>query len=171
MATEIERKFLVTDISCIQGLKGTPITQAYVANGSLLVRVRQVGDCAFLTLKGPKKGFSCDEWEYKIPLSDAMAMFEKYGKKERYISKTRYLIPAGEHTFEVDVFEGQLQGLVVAEIEMSNENADIELPTWLGPEVSLDHTFANSTLACLDAQGISSLFNLVECYFLMALPN
>lgn len=146
MAKEIERKFLVRDISCIRGLTGIPITQAYVANGGLLVRVRRAGENAFLTLKGPTQGISRDEFEYPIPLVDALAMLEDYGTGGK-LSKTRYLVPAGEHTFEVDVFDGPLEGLVIAEVEIESEDVVVNLPGWLGPEVSDDHYFANSNLA------------------------
>lgn len=146
MAKEIERKFLVRDIACIRGLTGTPITQGYVASGALLVRVRRAGEKAFLTLKGPTEGISRDEWEYPIPLADALAMLDDYGTGGK-LSKTRYLVPSGEHTFEVDVFDGPLEGLVIAEVEIESENVVVTLPEWLGPEVSSDHFFANSNLA------------------------
>lgn len=146
MAKEIERKFLVQDLSIIAGIVGTPITQGYVASGGLLVRARRAGDKAFLTLKGPRVGLSCDEFEYPIPVADALAMLESYSTGG-VLSKTRYNVPVGPHTFEVDVFEGGLAGLVVAEVELSDEAEAVELPAWLGREVSHDMAYTNINLA------------------------
>lgn len=145
MAKEIERKFLVQDLSIIAGIVGTPITQGYVAEGGLLVRVRRAGDKAFLTLKGPRVGLSCGEWEYPIPLDEALEMLEY--STGGMLSKTRYNVPVGPHTFEVDVFEGGLAGLVVAEVELSDEAEAVELPAWLGREVSYDMAYTNINLA------------------------
>lgn len=152
MPKEIERKFLVQDLSVLNGLVGTPITQGYVASGGLLVRARRAGDQAFLTLKGPRVGLSCDEFEYPIPVADALAMLESYSTGGA-LSKTRYLVPVGAHTFEVDVFEGGLSGLVVAEVELSDETEAVELPTWLGREVSHDMAYTNFNLANVVATG------------------
>jgi adenylate cyclase len=152
MAKEIERKFLVSDLSIIKGLTGVPMTQGYVAAGGLLVRARRAGDQAFLTLKGPRRGITCDEFEYEIPVADAIAMLKDYSTGGS-LSKTRYQVPVGVHTFEVDVFEGPLAGLVVAEVEMADENEAVELPAWLGREVSLDLAYTNFSLANLVARG------------------
>lgn len=150
MAKEIERKFLVQDLSIITGLVGTPITQGYIASGGLpgglLVRARRAGDKAFLTLKGPRVGLSCDEFEYPIPVADALAMLTAYSITG-VLSKTRYNVPVGLHTFEVDVFEGELAGLVVAEVELTDEAEAVELPAWLGREVSHDMAYTNINLA------------------------
>lgn len=152
MAKEIERKFLVSDLSVLTGLVGTPIAQGYVANGGLLVRVRRAGDKAFLTLKGPREGLSCDEWEYPIPVEDAIEQLAKYSTGGS-VSKVRYLVPVGSHTFEVDVFEGPLAGLVVAEVEMADENEEVALPAWLGREVSTDMAYTNVNLAKVGSGG------------------
>jgi adenylate cyclase len=164
MGKEIERKFLVHDTSIIKGITGTPIIQAYVAKGGLLVRVRRAGEAAFLTLKGPTQGISRDEFEYQIPLEDALAMLEGYGTGGK-LSKTRYLVPVGGHTFEVDVFEGPLEGLVIAEVELESENVEVSLPNWLGPEVSADHYFANSNLANQGDGDRSAMLARVEQHF------
>jgi CYTH domain-containing protein len=152
MAKEIERKFLVSDLSVLEGLVGTPIAQGYVANGGLLVRVRRAGEKAFVTLKGPREGLSCDEWEYSIPVDEAVDMLNRYSTGGK-VSKTRYLVPVGDHTFEVDVFEGPLAGLVVAEVEMADENEAVTLPAWLGREVSTDMAYTNVNLAKVGSDG------------------
>lgn len=152
MAKEIERKFLVSDLSVLNGIVGTPIAQGYVAHGGLLVRIRRAGDNAFITLKGPREGLSCDEWEYSIPLEDAVEMLDKHSAGGS-VRKTRYLVPVGAHTFEVDVFEGPLAGLVVAEVEMASETEEVLLPTWLGREVSTDMAYTNVDLAKVGVAG------------------
>lgn len=150
MPKEIERKFLVPDHSMIPLHDRTDIMQGYVASsgpdGGLLVRVRRAGDQAFLTLKGPRAGIACDEWEYPIPVDDAVAMLAAYNVSG-VIEKTRYRIPVGAHVFELDVFKGGLAGLVIAEVELSDEAEHVELPAWLGREVSHDLAYTNVNLA------------------------
>lgn len=148
MAAEIERKFLVSDISVLKGRQGVAMAQGYVAHGPLTTRVRQAGGRAFLTLKGPRQGIYCDEFEYEIPFLDALAMLENYSMGN-VVRKTRYRVPVGLHTFEVDVFEGFLAGLVTAEVELTHAAEEVELPAWLGREVSCDSAYANSNLAQL----------------------
>lgn len=149
MAKEIERKFLVTDLSVLDGCKGFSIVQGYLAKDALSVRVRTFGNKAFLTLKGPTAGLSRDEFEYQIPLEDALAMLECYCNS-RLIRKKRYLIPHLDHVFEVDVFEGKLAGLVVAEVELDHEDQVVDLPPWIGMEVTGDTRFGNYSLAQMD---------------------
>lgn len=147
MPQEIERKFLVKDLSVLTGVVGTKLAQGYVSRGGLLVRVRRAGDQAFLTLKGPRKTgeLGCGEWEYPIPTVDADQLLEH--APAPLIVKTRYEIPVGRHTFEVDVFEGDLAGLVVAEVELASEDEAVELPAWLGREVSHDIEYTNANLS------------------------
>lgn len=145
MAQEIERKFLVRDPSIIQSVIGIPITQGYICKQGMTVRVRRAGDHAFLTLKGPQKGITKDEFEYAIPVADAMALMDY--ATGGFVSKVRYLVPHGGHTFEVDVFQGPLAGLVLAEVELDSEDSYVDLPNWLGREVSSDMAYANSNLA------------------------
>lgn len=152
MAKEIERKFLVSDLSALRGLTGTPIAQGYVAEGGLLVRVRRAGKKAFLTLKGPRTGLSCEEWEYEIPVDDAIEMLKEHSTGG-VLYKTRYLFPADKHTLEVDVFEGPLAGLVIAEVELANEYESVMLPDWLGREVSTDMAYTNVNLAKVGTAG------------------
>ena len=130
MAIEIERKFLVRDIRFLQDAQGENIVQGYVAKeqGAMSTRVRIRADRAFLTIKGPRAGITRDEFEYPIPIADAVRMLSAYCN-DRIVRKTRYLVHFHTQTFEVDVFEGKHAGLVVAEIELPHEGAPIVLPT------------------------------------------
>lgn len=140
---------------------GIPLSDAaeiqdYHAQGSLVVRVRQLDDKGFLTMKGPSVGASCPEWEYEIPLSHAIEMLEKYTAGST-LSKTRYRIPAGAHEFEVDVFHGKLEGLVVAEVELRSENDVVVLPEWIRAEVTSDFRYKNTSLIAATESAISEL--------------
>lgn len=146
MAKEIERKFLVADTAILQGRQGEPVVQGYLSNGGVTVRVRRIGGRGFLTVKGPSRGITRDEFEYEIPAADADLMLELYCAPRRIV-KTRYRIPHGGLEFEVDVFDGHLRGLVIAEVELPRENQPLELPAWIGPEVSLDPRYYNASLA------------------------
>lgn len=144
---EIERKFLV-DVSRLDWIKEFPskaIKQAYIQNEiERSVRVRTKGDKAFLTIKSGKNALNRDEFEYEIPVSDALEMFERLELK--VLSKIRYLVPFENHTWEVDVFEGKLEGLVVAEIELSSEDELFKKPDWILNEVTEDTSYLNANL-------------------------
>ncbi len=143
MAKEIERKFLVRAgwREAVDG-PGTEMRQAYLSvDPRATVRVRVAGEQAWLTVKGLTKGISRDEWEYQIPVAEAEAMIDRCGTAS--LSKTRYR--AGR--WEIDDFHGKLQGLVVAEIELMSPDENIELPAWIGAEVSGDPRYYNSALA------------------------
>ena len=148
MAKEIERKFLLAtpDLSFLKPYAGTTIIQGYLHESGMTSRVRIAGDAAFLTLKGKAEGLVRDEWEFPIPRADAeeILMKQAIGK---LIYKTRYAIPAGAHTWEVDVFEGDLKGLVVAEIELVQADDVFDMPSWVGTEVSHDKAYTNKNLA------------------------
>ncbi|AWI74152.1 adenylate cyclase [Parazoarcus communis] len=148
MAIEIERKFLVRDIRFLQDAQGENIVQGYVAKeqGAMSTRVRIRADRAFLTIKGPRTGITRDEFEYPIPIADAVRMLSAYCN-DRIVRKTRYLVHFHTQTFEVDVFEGKHAGLVVAEIELPHEGAPIVLPHWIDREVTSDPRFGNFRLA------------------------
>ena len=148
MALEIERKFLVRDISFLMGARGESIVQGYVAkeSGAMSTRVRIRAEQASLTVKGPRTGITRDEFEYSIPLADAVRMLSAYCC-DRIVRKTRYLIPFKPQTFQVDVFEGNHAGLVVAEIELPHEGTPVILPHWIDKEVTSDPRFGNFTLA------------------------
>jgi adenylate cyclase len=147
MATEIERKFLVKGEFRHLAVKEIDITQAYISvEKNKTIRIRISGNEAFLTIKSQIAGqsFARNEWEFKIPLSDAKEMTKIClpGK----IVKTRYLIPFGKHTWEVDDFHDKNEGLVIAEIELGSENEEFVKPDWLGKEVTGDSRYFNSNL-------------------------
>lgn len=150
MATEIERKFLVADLSVLSGLKGVAVVQGYLAKESVSVRVRTLDDQAFLTLKGPFVGIARDEYEYPIPVGDAHEMLTRYCQG-CIVRKTRFYVPHASHVFEVDVYSGRLRGLVLAEVELAAEHQPVSIPDWLGPEVTGDPRFGNRSLALMDA--------------------
>lgn len=146
MPKEIERKYLVKDSHFLEGLKGKSIVQGYMADTPLTTRVRIKEDKAFLTLKGPTTGMSRDEFEYAIPLEDAQAMLSNYCGN-RVVEKVRYEVVVGAHTWEVDVFSGAHEGLVVAEVELSDEDESFVRPSWIGEEITFDGRFTNAYLS------------------------
>lgn len=144
MAEEIERKFLVRGSDWRQ-VKGEIFRQGYLSSAKeRTVRVRVAGDKGFLTIKGPSSGLSRAEYEYEIPLADASAMLALC--EQPLIEKTRYKIPFGDHTWEVDEFHGLNEGLVVAEVELRSADEEPARPDWVGEEVSHDHRYSNSNL-------------------------
>lgn len=144
MATERERKFLVVSDGWKAGAVGTRYRQGYLSFQPA-VRVRIAGDQGYLTIKGPLQGMSRPEFEYPIPLEDALLLLETLCHKP-LIEKTRYRVPYGGHTWEVDVFEGENRGLVVAELELPSEQPPARWPDWVGEEVSDDPRYANASL-------------------------
>lgn len=151
MAKEIERKFLVTQFRFLEGLAGERIVQGYVAKeaGAMTTRVRIRANEAFITLKGPNIGLVRDEYEYAIPLSDAEEILARYCQG-RVVCKTRYVVEHDAMTYEVDIFAGRHAGLVVAEVEMVAEDQALNLPEWIGQEVTNDPRFGNYALANTD---------------------
>lgn len=144
--TEIERKFLVTDLGWKRHSQGRRYRQAYLSTDSQrVVRVRVVDDDAWLTIKGQTSGISRLEFEYAIPVKDAEVMLQSLCHQP-IIDKTRYLFKHGDHTWEIDEFHGANEGLVVAEIELDSEDEHFERPGWLGKEVSGDSRYFNSSL-------------------------
>ena len=148
MAQEIEKKFLVTSDSFKKAaFKEIRITQGYLsAVPERTVRIRIKGKSGFITIKGigNDSGASRYEWEKEIPLTEAEELLKIC--EPGVIDKTRYEVKAGDHTFEVDEFYGENQGLVVAEIELKNEDDHFEKPTWLGEEVTGDAKYYNAML-------------------------
>ncbi|RHJ93444.1 CYTH domain-containing protein [Parabacteroides bouchesdurhonensis] len=147
MATEIERKFLVAGDFSKEIYSSQRIVQGYICSlPGRTVRVRIRGEEGFLTIKGAsdEKGLSRYEFEQKIPLKDAEQLLTLC--EPGVIDKIRHLIKAGEHTWEVDVFHGANEGLVIAEIELTSEDEPFEKPAWLGQEVSGDRRYYNSML-------------------------
>lgn len=147
MANEIERKFLVVGEFKHLAHKETRITQGYLCSvPERTVRVRTKGDRGFITIKGigNASGASRYEWEKEIPESEAMELLQLC--EPGVIDKTRYQVKAGPHTYEVDEFYGENQGLTVAEVELSDENEAFEKPEWLGEEVTGVVKYYNSML-------------------------
>jgi adenylate cyclase len=188
MAKEIERKFLVRDITVLEGVTGRKLVQGYLtavgaararmanddafltirgpapddvfeyaipmadalelqalSSSPLTTRVRIAGDEAFFTIKGPPTGISCDEFEYAIPIDDARRLLALCG--DLVVEKTRYELPSGDYTFEVDVFEGRHAGLVLAEVELPDADAPVDIPGWVGAEVSGQRAYSNAYMA------------------------
>ncbi len=146
MATEIERKFLVP--GRFPDCPGRAIVQAYLnLDPERTVRVRIEEDEANLNIKGKStsEGLARPEFEYPIPRADARTMLEL--AEGSPVEKVRHRLPAGPHTWEIDVFHGDNEGLVVAEIELTSEAEAFERPEWLGEEVTHDHRYKNASLA------------------------
>lgn len=146
MGQEIERKFLVNGTAWKAQAAGTLYRQGYLSNvKERTVRVRIAGEKAFLTIKGLNKGVTRTEFEYPVPVDDAAAMLD--GLCERpLIEKTRYVLPSGGYTWEIDEFHGDNDGLVVAEVELQRADDKPPLPEWVGEEVSSDARYFNSNL-------------------------
>ena len=148
--TEIERKFLVSNLDeCLQHhTNSKSIIQGYLSfDPARTVRIRKTDARSFLTIKGKsnEKGDTRFEWEKEIPENEATLLLDLC--LGGTIRKTRYLVPHQSHLFEVDVFSGKLQGLVIAEVELSADDEQLDLPTWIGEEVTGDPRFYNSDLA------------------------
>jgi len=146
MGVEIERKFLIISDAYKEGAQGKVYRQGYLnTEKERIVRVRIVGDEAFLTIKGLSRGIQRTEFEYSIPLSDATQLLEDLCQKP-LIEKTRYKVPFEGHTWEIDEFHGENEGLVVAEIELSHRKEHFSKPPWVGKDVSHDWRYFNSNL-------------------------
>ena len=146
MAKEIERKFLVKGDAWRSLAEGVSYRQGYLnSQKERTVRIRTVGEKAYLTVKGPTRGVTRTEFEYEIPYEDCLAMLEELAEKP-IIEKKRYRIPAGSYVWEVDEFFGVNEGQILAEIELPSEDAVFEKPDWIGEEVSGDPRYFNSSL-------------------------
>lgn len=147
MAKEIERKFLVGDVDAAlaDAVKCRHIMQGYLsANPDATVRVRLADDQGFITVKSRNRGAVRNEWEYPIPAADVREMLEL--SQTRVIDKTRHLVPYGGLTWEVDVFHSH-PGLVLAEVELPAADTPVDLPPWIGEEVTDNPAYFNSNLA------------------------
>ena len=148
MAQEIERKFLISGEGWKSDIESSArLQQGYLSTSAkATVRVRIYDDAeAVLTLKGKTEGISRAEFEYAIPLEDARELMEL--AKPNVIEKRRHKVPFKAHVWEVDVFEGQHEGLVLAEVEMQSADEHVDLPPWIGREVSEDDRYANASLS------------------------
>ncbi len=148
MGIEVERKFLVSDESWrAEVTSATRIVQGYIAQTSTAtVRVRVKGDHGFLTIKGVSVGVARSEFEYEVPVADALAMLDELAQGP-VIDKVRHLVPVGAHIWEVDVFAGENAPLVMAEVELAGADEAFVRPGWAGTEVSDDDRYFNVNLA------------------------
>ena len=147
MPTEIERKFLVrADVWAATLLPdGMDLHQGYLSTDpARTVRIRLADSQAWLTIKGKTQGVSRAEFEYALPVEDARQLLSLCVNQ---LHKTRYRVPVGAHTWDVDVFHGALTGLMLAEVELHAEDEVFEDPVWLGAEVSADARYYNSALS------------------------
>ena len=146
MAQEIERKYLVVGEFKHLAHNSMHLVQGYIASGRRTVRVRIGEGSAWLTIKGPSRngGLSRFEWEKEIDAKEALELLQL--AEGAVIDKVRYYVDYAGHTIEVDEFNGDNEGLVMAEIELASEDENVELPTWLGREVTGEKRFYNSHL-------------------------
>jgi adenylate cyclase len=146
---EIERKFLVTSTEFLsESKKSNRIVQGYLnSNPERTVRVRIKGTQGFIAIKGKgnESGTTRFEWEKEIKITEAEQLLLLC--EDGVIDKVRYEIPSGKHLYEVDVFEGDNKGLIIAEIELNDENESFEKPNWLGEEVTGDDRYYNASLS------------------------
>lgn len=146
MSKEIERKYLVKPGAWVPQGPGTHFKQGYLnSQKERVVRVRIEGAAAKLTIKGPTKGVSRSEFEYPLPVEDAEILLDELCEQP-LIDKHRHVETHAGCRWEIDVFHGDNEGLVVAEIELSSEAARVTLPDWAGEEVSSDPRYFNSNL-------------------------
>ena len=143
---EIERKFLIKDKKQIPKGNTTKIKQGYLSvDQERVVRVRIRDEKGYLTIKGKANGIERTELEYEIPKNDAEVLLKM--SLDVPIEKTRTVIQVDGLHWEVDIFEGENKGLVLAEVELTDKNQKFDLPDWIGEEVSLDNRYYNSWLS------------------------
>lgn len=146
---EIERKYLVTSLNFLKEYSiKNEIAQGYISsNPKRTVRIRIKGTKGFITIKGigSESGVSRFEWEKEITTEEAKSLLKLC--ERGVIEKTRYEVQSGKHIIEIDVFHGENDGLILAEIELENENEAILKPNWLGTEVTNDKRYYNANLS------------------------
>jgi len=146
MAVEIERKYIVIGDFKKYVSRSYEIIQAYLITiPEKTVRIRIMGDKAFITIKGIQTGLSRYEWEKEIEIPDARELMDMCG--HAVIEKTRYLVSYKDQLIEVDEFSGKNEGLLIAEIELESEAIIPDLPEWIGEEISEDTRYQNVNLA------------------------
>jgi len=147
MPLEIERKFLLkNDDWKTQAHDRQPYCQGYLlSDGKRTLRIRTAGEKGFITIKGKAKGLARPEFEYEIPLEEARELLKLCDPP--LIVKTRFFVQHAEHLWEIDVFEGDNAGLIVAEIELQEEEEIFARPAWLGEEVTDDRRYSNASLS------------------------
>jgi CYTH domain-containing protein len=146
MTNEIEHKYVVRRELWQPLTTGTPYRQGYLSSDKeRVVRLRIAGEQAFLTVKGLTTGIERLEFEYAIPLADATVMLDQLCEKP-LIDKTRHRQEFAGRVWEIDVFHGDNDGLIVAEVEVENARAVIQAPQWVGAEVSADARYFDGNL-------------------------
>lgn len=147
MGVEIERKFLVRGEDWRQDSVALFCRQGYLLSTiACTIRVRVAGNQSFLTIKGQTIGLARPEYEYALPLADAQAMLDKLCARP-LVEKIRHTLTYAGTTWEIDEFLNENHGLIVAEVELATADQPIELPPWIGPEVSHDPRYLNVNLA------------------------
>ncbi|MDR0830795.1 MAG: CYTH domain-containing protein [Prevotellaceae bacterium] len=147
MATEIERKFLVKNLDFVKYGVPHKIRQGYIcADKNRVVRVRIKDQQAFLTLKTASVGFARHEFEYEIPLADAQTMLAEMCRQP-IISKTRFDLLHKGKKWEIDVFNNENEGLIIAEIELETQDETFAIPPFIGEEVTADIRYYNSFIS------------------------
>ncbi len=147
MGIEIERKFLVKKENWneLEKPNGENFRQGYLlTDPKKTIRVRQTSDKGFLTIKGISVGATRAEYEYEIPFVEAQELLDQFAVSE--LSKIRYKISVDHHIWEVDVFFGENEGLIVAEIELKTEDESFKIPDWIAQEVTAEEKYFNSNL-------------------------
>lgn len=150
MAIEIEKKFLINHNKWHELVKpkGKRYRQGYLLHDKYkTIRVRLSDTNAFITIKGKTTGATRNEFEYSIPIADAKQLLDNFADNE--ISKTRYEIYYKDKLWEVDVFHGENEGLIIAEIELESEDEQFDVPDWVTEEVTDDPRYYNANLAML----------------------
>lgn len=146
MGLEIEKKFLVQNMEWKEQTKGTFYRQGYLSSRKeRTVRIRTIEDKAYLTIKGISRGAIRSEYEYEIPYEEAVEMLIDICEKP-IIEKVRYIVMHNGLLWEIDEFAGENAGLIVAEVELEDENQAIDLPPWIGAEVTTDERYFNANL-------------------------
>ena len=149
MPLEIERKFLISSATYRDNAQSSQIRQVYLSVGEkMAIRVRIDGMQASLAIKYKLSERVNREYEYSIPIDEARSLMN-LDNQLPFISKTRYMVENEGHTWEVDEFHADNEGLIVAEIELDDENETFKIPPWLGEEVTSDYRYLNSNLAVM----------------------
>jgi adenylate cyclase len=142
---EIERKYLVNREKWTPDKAGVRMVQGYLSTDlERTIRVRIAGEKAFLTIKGKPVGIKRIEMEYEIPVNEAEVLLRMC--KDTPVEKIRYYEKRGDVIWEIDCFEGENSGLLLAEVELKTENQRVDLPDWIEKEVSNDPRYFNSYL-------------------------
>ena len=146
MAIEIEKKFLIKHIPFKQITCSHKIKQGYIVKDiNKVIRVREKNNQYFITIKGNKIGLSRFEFEYSIPKEDGEKLLNEFCENG-FIKKTRHYVTFEKHTWEIDEFHEQNEGLIVAEIELKSENENFKIPDWFKKEVTNDSKYYNMNL-------------------------